>query len=231
MDANDHGTSGESPRCDVATRLSEYLDAELSREEHAAVDAHLRECAACRVILEELRAVTARADALPLRVPAQDLWPQIESRLARIQPQRTGYTITLTLPHLAAAAVLIVALTALVWIGRSRPAEEAGAGTAQAGYVNRAPATALPVRFADEAYDRAISDLQQTLEAGRGRLDPRTVEIVERNLAAIDAAMAQAREALAADPSNTYLNTHLAQARQRKLAVLQRVSAMVNPES
>ncbi|HJP56239.1 MAG TPA: zf-HC2 domain-containing protein, partial [Gemmatimonadales bacterium] len=57
------------------SRLSEYLDNELSAPERAAADAHLRTCAACRGTLDELRAVTARAHALADRAPANDLWP------------------------------------------------------------------------------------------------------------------------------------------------------------
>jgi hypothetical protein len=92
------------------------------------------------------------------------------------------------------------------------------------------PATTLPVSLADETYDQAVADLQRALDSGRSRLDPNTVKIVEKNLQVIDAAIAQAQRALETDPSNTYLNSHLADARRRKLALLKSVSIMTDPE-
>ena len=65
-----------------------------------------------------------------------------------------------------------------------------------------------------------MSDLEQILRDERDRLDPRTVLIIERNLKAIDAAINEARMALNDDPANPYLNSHLADARRRKLDLL-----------
>ena len=82
--------------------------------------------------------------------------------------------------------------------------------------------------FADSQFDAAVADLRRTLEQGRGRLDPRTIEIVEKNLAIIDDAIGQARRALASDPANTYLNRHLADARRRKLELLRQATALAD---
>ena len=69
-----------------------------------------------------------------------------------------------------------------------------------------------------------------TSDQGRDRLDPRTYEVLERNLRTIDRAIDEARRALEADPGNVYLNNHLAGARQRKLALLRRATALVHTE-
>jgi anti-sigma factor RsiW len=209
-------------------RLSEYIDGELQPDERAAVERHLRTCADCREAIADLRAVVHRASSLSDRVPAADLWPGIEPRIARIRQPRT-FTLTFSVAQLAAAAVVLLAVSAgLFWM--LRPASLPVSGTAPSARESRAPATALPVRLADETYEKALDDLERALDEGRDRLDPRTIAIVEQNLKAIDAAIAQARQALEADPANTYLNDHLAQARRRKLALLQRVSAMANSE-
>ena len=48
------------------------------------VEAHLAACAACREGARKLRQVLAHATALPGSVaPPRDLWPGIESRIAR----------------------------------------------------------------------------------------------------------------------------------------------------
>ena len=60
----------------------------------------------------------------------------------------------------------------------------------------------------------------------RDRLDPRTVVVIERNLAVIDDAIRQAQEALDADPANTFLNSHLADARRRKIELLRRATSI-----
>jgi len=85
----------------------------------------------------------------------------------------------------------------------------------------------LPASAADPRYDEAIADLEQALAAGRPELDPATIQVLEANLAAIDKAIADSRRALAADPANVYLHSHLAESRQRKLALLRRGVALV----
>ena len=60
----------------------------------------------------------------------------------------------------------------------------------------------------------------------RAWLDSSTIAIVEQNLQIIDRAIDQAREALAADPANTYLSGHLVEARRRKLDLLRRAAAL-----
>ncbi len=75
-------------------------------------------------------------------------------------------------------------------------------------------------------FDRAVTDLERTLVEQRDELDPRTIVIIERNLAVIDEAIRQARAALDADPANTFLNSHLADARRRKLELLRRATSI-----
>jgi hypothetical protein len=55
--------------------------------------------------------------------------------------------------------------------------------------------------------------------------------VLEASLGAIDAAIEQSRRALAADPANVYLHSHLAEARQRKLALLRRGVGLLNGKS
>ena len=80
--------------------------------------------------------------------------------------------------------------------------------------------------FADVQYDAAVADLERVLREESERLDPQTVMVIERNLRAIDEAIREARAALDADPANTYLNSHLADARRRKLELLRRAAGL-----
>ena len=217
-------------------RLSDYLDDELSASERAGVEAHLATCRDCSIALEELRAVVARAASLPPRPPAADLWPGIEPRLsaagqdANVTPfrARARRRFSFTLPQIAAAGIALMVMSGgAVWLlqngGRATSLPPVAA-TKDAG---ANPIVPVAAGLADPRYDEAIADLEEALKAGRGDLDPATVKILESNLAAIDKAIAESRAALEADPANVYLNSHLADARQRKLALLRRATSLV----
>ena len=85
---------------------------------------------------------------------------------------------------------------------------------------------AVAADFGVNRYDAAIAELQSSLDQRRSTLDTSTVRIVEQNLAIIDKAIADARTALAADPSSRYLNTYLASTMRRKVDFLRRVNSL-----
>jgi hypothetical protein len=221
-------------------RLSEYADGELDAAERAAIDAHLAGCAECRMALDELRAVVARAEALHDQAPPRDLWPGIAAQISaptdrhrRVSPFRRALSarrFSFTLPQLAAAGIALMILSGgLVWMARSGdPRADFDPISAQVESPAEQAPLVRPANLADEHYDEAIADLERTLEAGRKALDPETIRVLEENLAAIDRAIDQSRRALSDDPANVYLNTHLASARQRKLALLRRASALTS---
>ncbi len=231
-------------------KLSDYLDDELEAAERAAVEAHLRECADCSAVLDDLRRVIARAQAAATaaRPPQTDLWTGVAGRIDRIrQPRR----VSLTVAQLAAAAVLVAAVSGgVAWqfapsiAGRpeslrsesaSANAGGTAASSATAPSASRADLQVRPdgvsligVSLADDQYDAAVADLEQALKQGRGKLDKATIAVVEQNLQTIDQAIAQAREALASDPANSYLSGHLVETRRRKLDLLRRATALTD---
>ncbi len=209
-------------------RLSEYLDDELAPGERPEAEAHLAACAACRETLDELRRVVARAHALADAGPDADLWPGVAARLAPAPTRASVWhrRVTFTLPQAMAAGLALVLLSAAsVWFARveRRPPVAAPAAVPAAPAVSRA-------NFADESYDRAVSDLERALTDGRDRLDPQTYGVIERNLKTIDRAITEARQALEADPGNVYLNNHLASARKKKLMLLRSATALAHSE-
>jgi hypothetical protein len=81
---------------------------------------------------------------------------------------------------------------------------------------------------ASQSYAAAIADLERVVASGRGQLDSVTVRVIQQNLAAIDQAIAQAQRALATDPANLYLNTHLAETMRRKLDLLRQAATLAH---
>lgn len=79
-------------------------------------------------------------------------------------------------------------------------------------------------------YDQEITKLHAVIERRRGELDPKTVAAIERSLAVIDTAIAQARSALAADPASRFLHGRLNDVLDKKVELL-RTTAMLPARS
>ncbi|HJZ76707.1 MAG TPA: zf-HC2 domain-containing protein [Vicinamibacterales bacterium] len=154
-------------------KLSEYLDGELPADEQRAVEAHLRGCAACALVLADLKRVVARAQqagAVP-RPPNADLWGGIAARIdaersaagargAQAVAERSGEVvpftskparrIAFTLPQLAAAAALVAAVSGgVVWSVVERTAVRSSDQVATAVPPVAAPAVETPAQTAD----------------------------------------------------------------------------------
>jgi hypothetical protein len=218
-------------------RLSEYVDGDLGAHEIAACEAHLAECAECRGLVDDLRAVIGVATSDVDRLPAGDLWPVVLDRISSGRaagivafPQRSSpRSYTFTLPQLALAASLLIAVSAgVAYLAAGRAVAPAGAVEdpiqAQAEPLLPPSPNVERANFADAQYDQAVADLEKILIDMRDELDPRTIVVIERNLTAIDQAIREARAALDADPANTFLNSHLADARRKKLELLRRAT-------
>ena len=187
----------------MEAKLNEYVDGTLTARDRASVEAHLAQCSGCRTAVAELRSLAAAAVSLPKSIePRRDLWAAIETRIG----QRAAWNVQrIWRPALAAAAVLVVALALYRLLPPSathyRPAEE--------GWV-----------AVQADIDRATSELELILAAGRARLRPETVALLERNLAVIDTAITESRAALARDPANADLRQLFAAASRQKVDLL-----------
>jgi tetratricopeptide (TPR) repeat protein len=222
---------------DVQDRLDDYVDGELSEADFHAVELHVAGCAACRDEERLLRAVLSHAQALPReKTPRADLWPGIKERIASGEGGRATNVLPFARrlvgsgPGLTAVAATAAALVALA-VGlslRPRPARE----TPLAGgppLVSSTPAIENvsagpgPLLDAEADYERATAALLNALEARRSSLAPETLKNVEENLAVIDRALEEVRQALKKDPTNPELTRMLASTHRKKVDVLRRV--------
>jgi len=185
------------------TQLNEYVDGTLAAEARALVEAHLAGCAGCRAAVVELRALVAGAADLPKRIePARDLWTGIAARVGK-REVRNGKRWWRT--ALAAAATLVIGFA----VYRLLPPFAAHYRPVGEGWL-----------AVEAQYEQASDELTRALAMERDRLAPATVALLQRNLAVIDAALRESRDALARDPENVELRGLVASAARRKVELL-----------
>jgi len=220
--------------------LSDYLDHDLARSEFDAVERHLESCAGCRSTLAALAAVKTRAASLVDPPAPTDLWAGIASRIGtagsssaapapravvvRLPRRSRAWWLT---PHwIATAAVFAVVAAAGLWAARGQFSPAVRPGTLAASEPGGRGSDATPASFDASQIESEIGQLQHALERGRGRLDPKTVQVLEDNLRIIRKATQDARAALEADPANADLQDYLAGTVQKKLDMVRRAAAM-----
>lgn len=244
---------------EIRARLSAWIDDDLEPSERTEVAAHLRSCAACRALVGELEGVRSAARDLPPREPGRDLWPGIRAAMhgtvaGRVgpapaavgvgpgKPARGRAGLFLTLPQLAAAALVVLALgmTGGWWLAPvasagpavdpASPGEVAGGPAADAGRAGGEAGSALQVALPVEAraLDEEAAVLRSDFRARADALDGRTVRTVDDNLAMIDRAIEEAGSAYARSPQSPFLERHLVESYRRKVTYLRDAVAMTS---
>lgn len=195
--------------------LSAYADGDLNAVATTRVERHVAECESCRRALDRMRAMVAAAGALPREIAAPpEAWAEIQARLARAttsaRPARWWHN-----GWLASAAAVILVVGTAVLLPR-------GAGKAKA--VKIAPPMPVVLASVEKNFAPTIAELREAFESQRATLSPSTVRTLEHSLAVIDTAIAEAREALAADPGSSALVDILAAYYERKVEFLKRAT-------
>lgn len=211
----------------VATKLDEYVDGDLAEAEFQEIELHLAGCDECRHEERLLRALLAQAAALPKEIaPPHDLWPDVAARVrggegARIISASSRPRAFRPMTWAAAAAVVVIAVSAARWVRDRGPAPAPDAALT----VQTVAAGTVPVELLDTErdYARATADLLAAIDRQKGTLSPETRAVLDANLKTIDDALAQVRAALRKDPGNSQLTHLLTSTHQKKVDALQRV--------
>ena len=95
-----------------------YVDGRLKAGEQREVETHLAACAACRVRVNEFRAVSGLLDELPQIEPSGAFDARVRARVAAEPVKQSWWAVFAPSPRAAFAASLL--LLATIWIG-SRP--------------------------------------------------------------------------------------------------------------
>ena len=229
---------------DCDAQLDALLDGDLAPEDRAAVGAHLAGCAACSASLREYERIRDVARRAPREVPPPpgtwetiaarlrpstfDLRPSTGrdiSRLTSHGSRLTSHVSRLTPWSLAAAAVLLVALSsaATAWLlgrGGLPPSRPTALPAAEA---------ALPpdLRKLEAEYQLAAVELARALERRREDLSPEAIAALERSVAVIDQAIAESRAAILERPDEPELGVALRAAYEKKLELLERAARLL----
>lgn len=210
------------------SRLSAYLDDELTQIERAELDRHMETCDDCRATVAQLRCVVSWAKDYPGRSTGGDVWHRIAASVRRTHPgvvnlpirsrrfQGTRYRLP---QALAAGIVLALVGTGSWWLARATAPQGRMAAVMDAPTAEESPTIVLAIHAA-QRYRPAIADLERVLLEEPGRLDSATVRVLREKLAIIDRALVEAQEALARDPYSDYLADHYTGMMKKKLTVL-----------
>jgi len=152
----------------------------------------------------------AVAAALLVAVTAGVTW-----RVARVQTPR-GRAVQ----ELAVNNAPSVPSANVMRLDDSTTVAESRSTSTQARLVAASPADV------DDIYEREITSLRRVVNERFADLDSTTVFELRRNLAIIDAAIADSRRALKLDPRSRLLSTQLDRALETKLALMRRVALL-----
>lgn len=203
-----------------------------------------------------LRELQARTRELPREImPPADAWVAIRARIAESDgepesgetaenagdtagsaekarsPTRRALALWQRPVFLAAAAAMLVAgssiVTAIALGGRDGPVTERAVASSEAPRrSSSAPATLAEFTVLENDYIGTANRLAALLESDETQLSPETIAKLKESLRVIDAAILEARRALAADPANRELVEMLSASYNHKLDLLRRTTEM-----
>jgi anti-sigma factor RsiW len=194
--------------CDACRdHLDDYVAGRLSPAERDAVEEHARTCDTCRADVGAAGTLASPVAALRREIePPTNLWPGVARRIHPAPWRRRAIAIAAVLLLMAGSS----AVTAVLLERRSAPS---------AGRSGQAVAEIIEAQYAPR-----IEALNALLARERAALDPATVATIERNLAVIDRAITESREALARDPSDPDLRALFRTSQAQRVALLEQAT-------
>lgn len=99
----------------MENRILGYLDGRLKESERQEVQKHLAACTACKMRVEEFRAVSGLLDELPLIEPSPAFDARVHALVAAEPVQQSWWAWLHVSPRVAFAATML--LVAALWLG------------------------------------------------------------------------------------------------------------------
>ena len=195
------------------SQINDFVDETLAHADLQWALQHVANCAHCRDEVAGMRSMLQRVAQLPLSIEPsrdfrRDVWTKVDSRT---RWARRSY--------LSAAAMVLIALSSAITVLVMRSSEGPVVRIAETGR----PA-AIDLVSMERQYSEEVQELQRTLRTNRASLAPETVRILEENLRIIDAAIQEARAALAQDPASATLGELLQSVYRQKVELLKQAT-------
>jgi formiminotetrahydrofolate cyclodeaminase len=214
-------------RCHKAQRLiSGYIDGSLETGKAAGLEQHVRKCAACRQLLEDLRTIAAAAPSLDGPEPSEAVWSRIRTRLMNQETvasegrapapglRALGWSAS-ALKFAGAAAITLILIASGVFfgirIGKKGVSERAA---------DPEKYTLAKLDEAEHYYRQAIKSLSEAFAGQKGTMIPAAAEMFEKNLAIIDDTIQACRQAVLKEPDDLQARNYLLAAYMDKVTVL-----------
>jgi anti-sigma factor RsiW len=102
----------------MENKILGYVDGRLKESERLEMEKHLSTCAACRLRVNEFRAVTVLLDELPLIEPSSAFDIRVHARVAAEPAKQSWWAWLTPSPRVAFAASML--LLAMVWVGMGK---------------------------------------------------------------------------------------------------------------
>ncbi|MGD2128139.1 MAG: hypothetical protein PVJ33_02775 [Lysobacterales bacterium] len=178
------------------------------------------------------RELLLRLAELPREIePRQDPWPDIAARISGAAQKPKMPVARRTWAWRAAAASLVAAVAAGVWLAPSHENAQTGAEPAIAATepVSRsAPVSTIAgsVAASEAEYQAAFREFIPVGDYSRESLAPQTLENIEKGWADMRSAEAALSAALEQNPNNRFLNDRMLELRARQLGFLQQLASL-----
>jgi hypothetical protein len=207
-------------------RFELELQSYLEGEEGPFVLAHTRECASCRVIVEDLEGLRSAALALPLEEPSPAVWSNIRAQLVAAGAFAERVSLWnwfrqldfLRRPIPAAAFACMVILGCLLTAPQNYPEQDT---TSAFPALPARPAIRSIAFIGDsDALEQVVRELEKTFRAREGSLAPDLKATYENSLISLDASIRECSDSLEREPDNSLAHEYLLAAYSQKAEVL-----------
>jgi hypothetical protein len=191
--------------------LSDYLDGDLSDKQRAAADAHLRDCARCASVRNDLARIIHASASLTAHTPSPRVWEGIRREIAgganvaagpRAWWDRLGarhFDFSVSGRQLVSAAAGLVVLAGSFWAVQVA-APTALPGGSWAGMPTNQTATVVPLTLSESREEvvrlqLTVEEMKQRLEQRQATWSPELRATYAESVAGLDARIAQCRAA------------------------------------
>lgn len=220
---------------DLELDIGDYVDGTLDAAAVARVETHVRHCRSCQAVVEDLRTLRGATRSLEPQIPPAYLWPRIGAAIEADVRQKSIRRLfsfgAISQPALSAAALVLV-LAGGVWVSWRSVSTGERVSLTSSRNTSDVVAALAPVdeqmQDAERRYGSVIASLEQIAKTERTTLDTPVAAVVDQNLAVLDQAIGESRDALQKEPSSDLAQQSLFEALRSKVALLQETIALIN---